>query len=421
MKLIMNRKDLSRHSVISSAVEGLLTVNQAAERLRLSPRRIKQLKKEYRINGAVAVIHGNANRPSPKKISKEVIEKILEYRQNSVFETCNFTHFHEVLKSRQSINLSYSSLYRILSDAEIKSPKKRRHNRIQHNMRERKPAAGMLLQADATPYEWFGGKTKYALHGFIDDATGQITGLYLCKNECLLGYLEVMRQTLTDFGIPEALYPDRYSVFFVNPKKALDLSIEEQLEGAEKRVTQFGKIIEQLGIDMFPAESPEAKGRVERLWDTLQSRLPVEFALRDITNMVQANLFLKKYISTFNKQFGVAPKEQISAFVPVPHTVDLDRLLCAQLTRSLSKGSTISILNALYQIEHDKFPPKTKVHLLISEKHGLRALINGAFYPIYPIDRITFKKNKGEMISQTVIDLIERLLLENAKSTRVRV
>ncbi|MGI6546121.1 MAG: ISNCY family transposase [Fastidiosipilaceae bacterium] len=307
-----------------------------------------------------------------------------------------------------------------MTDAGIKSPKSRRRKKKLHPSRPRKPALGMMLQVDATPYPWFGGTENFSLHGFIDDATGQITGLYMCKNECLLGYLEVSRQTLCNYGIPQSLYPDKYSVFFVNQKRELDLSIEEQLAGTEKKLTQFGKIVERLGIDMFPAHSPQAKGRIERLWDTLQSRLPVEFALRGISDVQEANAFLLEYIPMFNAQFAVEPAESYSAFVPLPHTEDLDRLLCAKLERSLSSGSTISIRNKLFKIEQNKFPARTKVMILLSEKHGMRALINGAFYPIYPLDEIT-KKRKGPVrtgdLPAVVVDLLTFYLLSNAKKS----
>lgn len=419
MKLIMSDKELTRHFVIKQSLEGHLTVNQAAERLALSPRRIKQLRKEYREHGAVAVMHGNANRPSPKRIDSKRKEEILDLRKNEILSKSNFAHFTEILNDRYAIKISYSTVYRILSQEGYKSPKKRRKKRKLHPLRPRKPAFGMMLQADATPYEWFGGKQKYALHGFIDDATSRVTGLYLCKNECLLGYNEVLRQTLTNFGIPQSLYPDRYSVFFVNPKKNQELTIQEQLEGTEKKLTQFGKIVERLGIDMFPAHSPEAKGRIERLWNTLQSRLPVELALRGIKTMQEANAFLPEYIEKFNAQFSVEPEEAYSAFVPLPHTEDLDRLLCVTLERKLSAGSTVSIQGKKFKIEQNKFPARTAVTLLLSEKHGLRALINGEFYPIYPLDNVT-QKRKGPIragdLPRVVTELIQKFLLTDAKA-----
>jgi transposase len=419
MKLEMSKQELRRHFVIKQSLEGLLTVAEAAERLSLSQRRIKQLRKEYRKHGAVAVIHGNANKPSPKKLDPKISEQILLLRDDEILGKSNFTHFTEIINERYGIEVSYSTVYRLLTGAGHKSPKKRRNKRKIHPARPRKPALGVMLQADATPYAWFGGKEKYALHGFIDDATNTVTGLYICKNECLLGYNEVLRQTLINHGIPQSLYPDRYSVFFVNPKKEQELTIEEQLEGIEKKLTQFGKIVERLGIDMFPANSPQAKGRIERLWATLQSRLPVEFALRGITSMQEANKFLADYIPVFNEQFTVEPEEAFSAFVPLPHTEDLDRLLCASLSRKLSAGSTISIRSKKFKIEQNKFPAKTEVTVLLSEKHGLRALINGAFYTIYPIDKVT-QKRQGPIrtgdFPHVVTELIHEYLLKNAKA-----
>lgn len=420
MKLYMSNQELRRHYIIRQSLEGHLTVNEAAERLDLSPRRVKQLRKEYREKGAVAVIHGNANRPSPKRLDPKTKERILSLRNDERLAKSNFAHFTEILNDRYAIDVSYSTVYRTLTAAGHKSPKKRRKKRKLHPVRPRKPALGMMLQADGSPHTWIGETEKQSLHGFIDDATGAITGLYLCKNECLLGYLEVLRQTLTNYGIPESLYPDRYSVFFVNPKKNTELTIQEQLEGVDKKLTQFGKIVERLGIDMFPAQSPQAKGRVERLWGTLQSRLPVELAMRGITTIEEANEFLPEYIEIFNEQFAVEPEESFSAFVPLPHTEDLDRLLCATLTRKLSHGSTISINNKKFKIEQNKFPAKTEVTVLLSEKHGLRALINGAFYPIYPINKIT-QKIEGPVrtgdFPKVIYELIQKFLLADAKAS----
>ena len=259
----------------------------------------------------------------------------------------------------------------------------------------------------------------FSLHGFIDDATGYVTGAYLCENECLLGYLEVLRRPLTDFGIPQALYPDRYSVFFVTSKKRNDLSIEEQLAGGEKRKMQFGRIIDRIGIDMFPAHSPQAKGRADRLWNTLQSRLPVKLRMAGISTCEEANFFLPEYLPRFNRQFGTEPKETFSAFVPVPSSCDLDRLLSVELTRSLSGGSTVSISNRTFLIEQDAFLGGTKVTLLLSERHGLRALINGAFYTIRCLDDLP-RAPQGPVrtgeISRVVLELLHAYLLKESKA-----
>lgn len=156
---------------------------------------------------------------------------------------------------------------------------------------------GEIVQADGTPFDWFKDGHMYSIHGFIDDATGQVLGAYMCEHECLLGYLEVLRQMLTNYGIPQCLYPD-ISVFF--SAKAQKLTIEEQLKGKTEPTTQFKRIIDVLGINMFAASTSQAKGRVERLRETFQDRLVTEFKLAKIKTIEQANIFLKDYIKKYN-------------------------------------------------------------------------------------------------------------------------
>jgi len=408
----MSKKELTKHHIIKMACNGQLTVAQAAARLNLGDRRIKQLKKAFRRDGPAAFIHGNRKRTSSKRIHPDIVNAILALRKDDVLEKANFTHFHEILTQRYQMTISYSALYRILKTNGFDSPKSRRRKKVMHPTRERKPAFGVMLQADGSPHDWLGIGEKWTLHGFIDDATSRVTGLYLCKNECLLGYNEVLRQTLTRFGIPQSLYPDMFSVFFVNEKRNPP-TIEEQLAGYEKRLTQFGRIIEHLGIDMFPARSPQAKGRIERLWNTLQQRLPVEMQLAGIKTMADANTFLSAYLERFNEQFGVPPKESWSGFVPLPAHYDLDRLLCVEFERSLSHGSTISIQGKQFLIKQNQFPAKTKVTVLIDEKNGLRASIHGHFFPILPLgDK---PENKASNWAVVLTDLVQHYLLQDAK------
>lgn len=186
----------------------------------------------------------------------------------------NFLHFKELLEIHEKIKISYNALYLILTKAGFKIPKKHRKTML-HHRRKRMPKEGLLIQMDATPFEWFGGNEQFALHGAIDDATGKIVGLYICKNECLQGYLETTRQMLFDYGIPVSIYADRHTIF--RSPKADKVSIEEQLKGKLINETQFGRAMSELGVTIIPARSAQDKGRVERLWETLQSRLPIEF------------------------------------------------------------------------------------------------------------------------------------------------
>ena len=365
--LMLKPKDLKRVTLIEACIKGQCTVKQVADALGLSERRVKQIKKEVKENGVKSIQHGNRGRKPKNTISNETKKKILELRSSYQYELSNFKHFQEILKERENIDISYSALYNILHNAGIKSPKKHRKSKL-HHRRKRKESEGMMLQADGTPFDWFGNGEKYSLHGFVDDATGKITGLYMCKNECLLGYLEVLRQTLENYGIPISLYPDKYSVFFP-PKKVDDhVTIEEQLNGREKGITQFGRIVEELGITMFPANSPQAKGRIERLWETLQSRLVTEFRINNITTMEQANTFLSNYIDIYNSKFAIEPLNKNNVFLKLPKKYNLDELLCVRFERTIDNAGVFSINNSKFQIVDRNLPPKTRVSIYLRKK-----------------------------------------------------
>ena len=281
----------------------------------------------------------------------------------------------------------------------------------------------MMLQADGTPFDWFGDGNKYSLHGFVDDATGKITGLYMCKNECLLGYLEVLRQTLENYGIPISLYPDKYSVFFP-PKKVDDhITIEEQLYGRDKGITQFGRIVEDLGITMFAASSPQAKGRIERLWETLQSRLVTEFRINKISNIDEANKFLIEYIKKYNAKFSVEPISKENVFLKLPKRYNLDELLCVKFERTIDNAGVFSINNSKFQILDKRLPPKTKVQIYLSQKIGMRVKVHNKIYDVQPLEILSkdFIDNNSlnchQWLPNVIIELINEFYLRDAKAS----
>lgn len=419
---MLKQEDLKRATLIEACIKGQCTVKQVANALGLSERRVKQIKKEVRENGVKSIQHGNRGRKPKNTIPDEIKKKILELRSSYEYEISNFKHFQELLKERENIDISYSALYNILRNAGIKSPKKHRKSKL-HHRRKRKECEGMMLQVDGTPFEWFEDGQKYSLHGFIDDATGKITGLYMCKNECLLGYLEVLRQTLENFGIPISLYPDKYSVFFP-PKKVNDhVTIEEQLNGREKGITQFGRIVEELGINMFPASSPQAKGRIERLWETLQSRLVTEFRINNIKNTEQANKFFVSYIPKYNSKFAVKPSSNKSMFLKLPKRYNLDELLSVRFERTIDNAGVFSINNSKFQIIDRHLPPKTKVQIYLSQKVGMIVKSNNKRYDVQPLDLISKDKvdnnslHYGIWLPNVVIMLIHEYYLKDAKAS----
>ena len=212
MRIEMNKDENLKAAVIESCINGTMTVKFAAERLNFSERYVKKLKARYKKFGASSMIHGNCGKQPKHTIDANIKSKIWEIWNTPELEECNFTHFQELLEERENIKISYSSVYKILTESGIKSKKKHK-DRKTHRQRKRKQHMGELVQADGTPFDWFKDGHMYSIHGFIDDATGKVLGAYMCENECLLGYLEVLRQMLTDYGIPQCLYPDKHSRF----------------------------------------------------------------------------------------------------------------------------------------------------------------------------------------------------------------
>lgn len=225
------------------------------------------------------------------------------------------------------------------------------------------------------------------------------------------------------FGIPISLYPDKYSVFFP-PKKISDhLTIEEQLNGRQKGITQFGRIVEELGIEMFPASSPQAKGRIERLWETLQSRLVTTFRINKITNIDDANNFLIDFIKEYNSKFAIEPYSNSSVFLKLPKRYDLDELLCVRFERTIDNAGVFSINNTKFQILDKNLPPKTKVQIYLSQKIGMRVKVNNKIYDVAPLELVSKDIINNESLdlhqylADVIIDLINEFYLKDAKAS----
>ena len=388
--IALTQKQAARYEILVKANAGILTVKEAAEELGVSEGQIKRLKKEVRERGAAALIHGNTRGTTKNCINDENRAEIVRLKQSAPYKSCNFNHFKDLLAQRHGIEISYSTLHCILAEADLTSPKKRRRYKP-HRRRKRRPQAGMLLQADATPFAWFDGdKKKYALHGGIDDATGQITGLYMCRNECLQGYFEMLRRTIGNCGIPQGLYADRHTIF-QSPNKGK----EEIGPSVPINDTQFGRCLKELSVQLIAARSPQAKGRVERLWQTLQSRLPVEFAIRGIKTVGAANEFLEWYIYDFNSQFAVEPEDAESAFGKLPEGKHLDYILCVKEQRSVDAGGVFSYGGKQLKVCEDDFgwvlPPRAKADVLISPVFGVKLEFRGI---VYDVERFAAPKRK---------------------------
>lgn len=410
--------EIKQLNIIQSVIDGKRTGKEAAHALKISERQVWRKVKSIKDNGDIGIKHGNTFRKPKNSISDELINKIINLKLSNDYCDTNFTHFKELLEERENIVISYTPLYNILTNAGINSKKKHKDQKI-HRRRKRKEHEGDLVQADGTPFDWFNDGNMYSIHGFIDDATGKVLGLYMCEHECLLGYLEVTRQMLTNYGSPKCLYPDKYSVFF--PTISQKVTIEEELEGKEKPTTQFGRIMDFLGIEMFPASTSQAKGRIERLWETLQDRLITEFKLNNITTIDQANEFLPKYIKKYNKRFAVEPKNPESKFIKIPSYVNLDLLLTSKFTRVIDSSGTFTIKNKKFQILDNKILPNIKVDIYMSKKIGIIVEHNNTQYKVVCAENVPNKYSSLNLTkfckdhSLEVNEFVENMLTYNAK------
>lgn len=377
----MTQKQLNKLDIINKAIAGFITVAEAASALGLSERQVQRLKKEVRELGPAAVVHKNSLQSAHNALSSETLNEIVSLKKSDLYEAANFSHFREILSEHHGIEVSYSTLHSILSKADIKSPKKRRRFKP-HRRRKRRPQAGLLLQVDATPYAWFKGDgKKYSIHGAIDDATGQITALYMCKNECLHGYFEMLRRTIHNYGIPLSLYADRHTIF-QSPNKARAI-IDPSIKVND---TQFGRCLRELSVELIPARSPQAKGRIERLWETLQSRLPVEFSIRGISTIDDANAFLDTYIYAYNSQFAVEPSLADSMFHKPSDGMNIDYILCVKEERTVDAGGVFSFSRKSFKVEEGAYsgmiPPNARCKVLTSPKFGIKLQYRGIVFNV---------------------------------------
>jgi transposase len=381
----MSQKQLNKYTVIDKVIDGQLTIVEAAAALGITTRQVIRLKKGVIAEGAQFLIHKNSNRKPSNSLDQSLVNRIITLKQSDLYSGANFAHFRELLARHEDISISYSALHGLLTKSNIKSPKKRRRFKP-HRRRKRKLQTGLLIQMDATPFEWFGTPEKFALHGAIDDATGKIVGLFLTKNECLHGYWEVSRQIVLNHGVPVSLYTDRHAIFLSS--NASKISLEDQFAGRIINDTQFGRAMAELGVVLIPARSPQAKGRVERLWETLQSRLPVEFKIAGITSIDAANEFLASYIALFNATFAVAPEDPEVAFSPLSPSKNIDTILCVKSSRVVDAGGVFSFYNRHYKVTTSPgkplLPPKSKVSVLVSPYIGIKILYKNVLFDVLP-------------------------------------
>jgi transposase len=336
-KVTLTIKELKRIHVIHEIQAGRMTAIGAAEVLGVSVRQVRRLIKRQREAGDAALAHGNRGRTSTRRLDAGLRERIVELAKGK-YRDYNDCHFQEELAELpEPIHISRSTLRTIRRAEGVPSPRKRRAPK-HRSRRERKPQAGMLLQADGSRHDWLEGRGPYlSLLAYIDDATGEVPWAGFREEEDAAGYFLGLQEICLNHGIPGAIYADQHTIF-QSPGKAC---LMQELDGEQPR-SQLGRLLDELGIELIAPHSPQAKGRIERLWETFQDRLVKALREAGATNIVEANRVLESFLPKFNAHFRVAPAQPGSAYLPWPEDYCSEQFFCFKHTRLVNNDNTIS-------------------------------------------------------------------------------
>ena len=316
-----------------------------------------------------------ANRTDPAVVARILVLAGPEGKYHDL----NVCHLQDLLEHEEQILIGRSTLDRLLKEAGLRQPTKT-GPLVHRRRRERRSAEGMLLQIDGSPFDWLEGRgPKAGLIGAVDDATGKIVFLLFRPSEDQIGYLLLLRSVAQHYGLPMALYHDRHTLLR-SPKKA---TLEEELAG-QTPMSQLQRVMAELGIESIAAQSPQAKGRIERLWGTLQDRLTKELRLAGSTTLEAANAFLPGYIERFNTRFAKAPQDPQSAWVPLPPDLDLPYYFAVRETRRVRPDHCISFAGQLLQLQ-----PGPKDPSLVDQSVSVHVVPEGDIYVYHDKRRIS--------------------------------
>ncbi len=318
----MSERQWRRVDVLERLGKGALTVGEAAQVLGISPRQVQRIRWVVIDEGLKGVGHGNTGRAPCNRLSDEVRDRIVGLWWGK-YEAFNDQHFTEKLNAQEGIKVSRPTVQRILRAAGIGAVRKRRPPKHRRR-RDRKPQAGLMLLWDGSRHDWLEGRgPMLCLVGAIDDATSELLpGVHFVEQECAAGYLRVLLAIAKHKGLPLSIYMDQHGSLRRNDDY---WTLEEELRG-EQDPTQVGKALEALGIQVIYALSPQAKGRVERLWGTLQDRLASELRLAQAKTVQEANAVLERFRPEHNASFAIAPSDATPAWRPVRKGLDLERI-----------------------------------------------------------------------------------------------
>lgn len=336
-RLVVSESSVQRSKIIHQYIDGSLSRKDTAEALQLSERQISRLGKRFQKRGILGLQHKSSGILSPRRIDEEIREKV-QFLLKEKYLNFNMKHFHEKLSENEKISLSYSSVKRICSGLGlIKRPRRKRKIR---KYRNRHASMGLMLQMDGSDHEWVRGQIWCLIAG-IDDASSEVPYAEFFKTESLEGYLAVLKQVFQKRGVPLIVYVDHAG----------------WLSGTAWRENsgQFKRMCDELGITLIYADSPQAKGRIERLWETFQDRLVAELAFQKCQTMESANTFLQTDFlpNQWNKKFTVTPQTDRCAYRAAPSPQALEEIFCFKFKRKIRNDHTILWENQAWAITAD--------------------------------------------------------------------
>lgn len=418
VELRMNEQE--KYAIIKTLVDHNGNKKSAALKLGCTLRNVNRLIAKYHALGKAAFLHGNRNHKPAHALTAETKANIANLYSNKYYDA-TFAHASELLAQYDSLSISPTTLAKIMYDHGVVSPRtqkstkkklkaklqmekdvtssKKKKAAIQaeilaleeaHPRRPRCPFFGEMLQMDASVHEWIAG-FKMQLHIAIDDATGHLLGAYFDHQETLNGYYHIFSQILRNFGIPAMFYTDNRTVFEYKRKQSSQVELDT--------FTQFGYACKQLGVELKTTSIPQAKGRVERAFQTLQQRLPTELRLRGITTLEDANVFLNSYIKEYNLKFGLEINHTTSVFETQPSDEKINQILSVITERKIDAGHCIKFKNQYYKTVnangiHTCFHKGTKATVIKTFDDQLLCCVHDKIYILDPISVTeTFSRN----------------------------
>lgn len=392
--LTMSKKELSRLEIMQRIQEKRLTQKEAAWMLGLSVRQVKRLYRAYRQQGAAGLVSRRRGKPSNNRMDLQVEQQVIDLIHER-YRDFGPTLAHEKLVELHGLKISDESVRKLMIAERLWKPKKAKRSAV-HPLRERRACLGELVQIDGSEHAWFEARgPKCVLLVFIDDATGQLGELRFVPQETFFAYCEASRHYFEQHGKPLAFYSDKDSIFRVNQPRPLGLSSGQ---------TQFARAMEELDIQTLCANTPQAKGRIERVIQTLQDRLVKELRLRGISDMQAGNAFLPEFRADFNRRFGVVPRSSHDAHRPLLPSDNLERILTHQEIRTLTKNLTVHYHNVVYQI-HTQRPTYALHKAPVTVCENARGEVT-LLYKDQPLDYSTYHKpqRQAEVVSSKTLD-----------------